>query len=642
MKRILTLLSLAVAFNLSATIHTVSDPSDSGPGTLRDIIASSGSGDTIRFSVTDTIQLNTVIVLTNSLVFDGSTASSPVVISGTHSDRIFYENATGTVDLTFSQLTLTKGYTINMLGGTAINANSANITLSNCTISDCQVASNNGRGAAISMTSGTLTIEGCEIYDNRINFTSSPNPGTSNKMYGGAMFLQSVSSISINNSTITNNWLKVYAEGRGGAIFMLGCPNVAITNSTFEGNYVSSTLPRASGGSAIYFHSQSQVSVISLIGNTIAGNVLPDRNNANYIEGGTIHFNGVPPTSTVNIASNIIYDNIIAAIADDSLTDISSTGVLPLGGYNFLGYTPRSHVSIQGTDQFGVDPMLGPLQNNGGSTRTMGFDCSSPAYRSGDPTMALSLSQNQRTRKNNPDAGAFEFRLNMTGTNVTEPNCFAEGSGSINLVSPVLSYDYAWSAGLTSGKKGTNVTGVSGGIVQLYISESSTSCVDTFDIIVNQPDEILVSGVVTNDLGGNSGAIDVSVSGGTQVSGYDFTWAPNGELTEDISGLSANNYTVTVADDNQCEVEETFTVSLVTDLFDNPKVNNHHLFPSLTSGDLQITNLEGVQECVIISMTGVQYHERIINGSLNVKQIPNGRYLVRIVSEDVSLSFQKF
>lgn len=61
---------------------------------------------------------------------------------------------------------------------------------------------------------------------------------------------------------------------------------------------------------------------------------------------------------------------------------------------------------------------------------------------------------------------------------------------------------------------------------------------------------------VTNATCGN-GTIDLSVSGGTP--GYTYAWS-NGPTTQDISGLTAGTYTVTVTDNNGCTKTTTATV----------------------------------------------------------------------------------
>lgn len=59
-------------------------------------------------------------------------------------------------------------------------------------------------------------------------------------------------------------------------------------------------------------------------------------------------------------------------------------------------------------------------------------------------------------------------------------------------------------------------------------------------------------------IGEMDGAIDLMVSGG--ASPYTYSWSPGGETTEDISGLGAGTYTVTVTDNGGCTTVDSFVV----------------------------------------------------------------------------------
>ena len=70
-----------------------------------------------------------------------------------------------------------------------------------------------------------------------------------------------------------------------------------------------------------------------------------------------------------------------------------------------------------------------------------------------------------------------------------------------------------------------------------------------------------VNGIITNiDCNGNNnGSIDLSVSGGTPP--YTFTWS-NGATTEDVNGLAAGSYGVTVGDaSGECNITRSFGIT---------------------------------------------------------------------------------
>ena len=82
-------------------------------------------------------------------------------------------------------------------------------------------------------------------------------------------------------------------------------------------------------------------------------------------------------------------------------------------GYNIIGNNADAVISSQPTDQIGtpaapIDPLLGPLANNGGPTLTRALQSGSPAIDHGDPA-APPQDQRGYSRMGVPDVGAFEF-----------------------------------------------------------------------------------------------------------------------------------------------------------------------------------------------------------------------------------------
>src|SRR5215510_7323730 len=81
-------LLLQGAFSARAGLLTVSSLADSGPGSLRNTVASSSTGDTIQFGVTGTINLSSAINITHTLEVRGPGAAA-LVVDANHVDRAF-------------------------------------------------------------------------------------------------------------------------------------------------------------------------------------------------------------------------------------------------------------------------------------------------------------------------------------------------------------------------------------------------------------------------------------------------------------------------------------------------------------------------------------------------------------------------
>ena len=90
------------------------------------------------------------------------------------------------------------------------------------------------------------------------------------------------------------------------------------------------------------------------------------------------------------------------------------------GGFASLGYNLASDhgggVLTGPGDQINTDPMLGPLQNNGGPTFTQALLPGSPAINTGDPSFTPPPRKDQRGRgfarvvQGRIDIGSFEVQ----------------------------------------------------------------------------------------------------------------------------------------------------------------------------------------------------------------------------------------
>ncbi|MEA3460941.1 MAG: SprB repeat-containing protein, partial [Bacteroidota bacterium] len=167
------------------------------------------------------------------------------------------------------------------------------------------------------------------------------------------------------------------------------------------------------------------------------------------------------------------------------------------------------------------------------------------------------------------DAGCVEtFPAQVVGspppltatTTQVDITCFGDANGSIDLTvgGGTAPYTFAWTGpgGFTATTE--DISGLEAGAYNVTISYSAI-CSAPFPNIatITEPPEIQVSSVKTDiSCGGlTDGAIDLTVTGG--VGPYTFAWTgPSGftATTEDISGLAAGSYSVTVTDATLCSV----------------------------------------------------------------------------------------
>ncbi|PWH86632.1 T9SS type B sorting domain-containing protein [Brumimicrobium oceani] len=150
--------------------------------------------------------------------------------------------------------------------------------------------------------------------------------------------------------------------------------------------------------------------------------------------------------------------------------------------------------------------------------------------------------------------------VNSVATNVL---CFGDNDGGIDVsvTGGTTPCSYEWSDGMTNILADTtqDLLNFESGAYSVVVTDAN-GCSETNTSVIGQPSAPLaiVSSVTNVDcFGGTSGAIDISVSGGT--GNYSFNWS-NGITTEDLLNISAGVYIVTVVDQNGCDIQKTISV----------------------------------------------------------------------------------
>jgi Dockerin type I domain len=400
----------------------VTNNNDSGAGSLRDAIANVCTGGTITFASSVVSPIN---LTSDQLVID-----KDLTISGPGANLLSVQRSTAGGTPTFRIFRIYKTDS----NGNAVNIN---VTLSGLTISN---GSPNGAvhvGGAIN-TACTLTIMGCIITNNTassfgggiynsdgwtVNVTNSTISGNTASGVGGGIENGGTGTVSLTNCTVSGN----SSSGAGGGIENSGGGIVNVTSSTIHGN--TST---GSTGGGIANDALNSGATLSLINSTVAGN------SASSSGGGIFNATG----ATVNAKNTIIGTNTATSAGPDF------NGTLASQGYNLIGNTGGTTITGTTTgNQLNVNPMLGPLQENGGSTYTRALLSGSPAIDKGSSS-GISTDQRGFTRPidtpvipnatsgDGSDIGAFEVQGDQLpgcgNTVVTNNN--DSGSGSLRFI----------------------------------------------------------------------------------------------------------------------------------------------------------------------------------------------------------------
>ena len=143
---------------------------------------------------------------------------------------------------------------------------------------------------------------------------------------------------------------------------------------------------------------------------------------------------------------------------------------------------------------------------------------------------------------------------------VTAISCSGEVDGAIELVASGGTNLFEYSADGTEFGSLPLFTGLEAGTYTYYVQDSN-ECEASVEATITEPDPVAVTGSITNDSGDGDGQLDITTTGGS--GDYSYSWSGPDNFTsadEDLTGIAAGEYTVTVTDGNGCTTTETFGV----------------------------------------------------------------------------------
>lgn len=178
-----------------------------------------------------------------------------------------------------------------------------------------------------------------------------------------------------------------------------------------------------------------------------------------------------------------------------------------------------------------------------------------------------------------------------------------------------------------------------------FVLTDSLGCTYIDSVAITEPPVLSLSAATTDEMLGNDGSIDLTVSGGTPQ--YTFDWDLDGQGdfddNEDLTGLASGSYSVIVMDDNGCtDTLDVFVASQVgINLNDKMSIN---LYPNPNNGTFTLdAQLEGKSyQLEIRDINGKIVHKQLINQdkTLITIDMSRGLYLVEIAGDEYKQSLK--
>ncbi len=320
-------------FATAATL-TVTNLNDSGPGSLRQAIADAAPGDTINFAVNGTITLTSgELVITNGLTINGPGVAN-LTISGNDASRVFSVQG-----VTASILRMAVSHGRAAHGGAVYLDSTSVLTMSNCSVTESEdiTGDYSGGGGGV-MSEGALRIIDSTISGNH-----------SHSMGGG---VTSLGTLTLINSTVSSN----DGGSAGGGIWQAGS-QTSLVNCTVSGN----TVMGNGGGIQV-----TGGATLTCTNCTITANNGWNAGGGFFISPGS-----------VALRNSILAGNVALSRPD-------CDGAITSDDYNLIQNTDGATITGDATHNiYDQDPLLGPLQDNGGPTWTHALLPGSPAIDAG-------------------------------------------------------------------------------------------------------------------------------------------------------------------------------------------------------------------------------------------------------------------
>jgi gliding motility-associated-like protein len=173
--------------------------------------------------------------------------------------------------------------------------------------------------------------------------------------------------------------------------------------------------------------------------------------------------------------------------------------------------------------------------------------------------------------------------------NINDVSCYGGNNGSIsvNASGGTTPYYLRWdNTDYMFSNTGHLVNNLSTGTYEVIVTDAN-GCTNQRTITITAPAALSLDALssITHCFGGSDGSIDLTVAGGAIP--YTFHWS-NGSSSEDIAGLTAGTYSVTVTDNHLCSNSASYVVNTNPEIVLTPLIKPISCVDN-TDGSISVT-----------------------------------------------------
>jgi len=216
-------------------------------------------------------------------------------------------------------------------------------------------------------------------------------------------------------------------------------------------------------------------------------------------------------------------------------------------------------------------------------------------------------------------------------------NGSANGAIDITIIEGTPGYTFEWETGHTT----EDLTGLTAGTYRLKITDGNGCSVwGSFNVMEAQA--LTATLDVVQPTASTDGDIDLTVEGGTAP--YSYTWN-TGDVSEDLFGVPAGYYQVTVIDANGCDVMVDKTIqNISTASVNNLESVNINVFPNPTSDYATVTwDNNEVTKLTVVNANGqvVENADVDLQNNYTTQNLNAGMYFINLTDNNNNTNTKK-